>query len=236
MPRVRKPTRPLAATSLLKLIWLASPALPVGAFSYSEVLEAAVDAGQVTDEAGATRWLLDQLAITQARAELPVMAAAMRAWARADLTRIAELNQWVLCTRETFELRRQTEQMGHSLAAWCRERAPGDALAAALTALKPVPCWPVAWALAAVQSGAAERDALLAGAFGWAENMVQAAIKAVPLGQTAGQRMLAALADAAPAAVDAARAMPESAWQNSAPALAILSARHESQYSRLFRS
>jgi urease accessory protein len=133
---------PAGEASLLKLIWLASPALPAGAFSYSEVLEAAIDAGQVADEAGATRWLLDQLALIQSRAELPAMAAAMRAWARGDLARIDELNHWVLKTRESFELRRQTEQMGHSMAAWCRECAPGDARAAGLAALEPAPSWP----------------------------------------------------------------------------------------------
>jgi urease accessory protein len=96
--------------------------------------------------------------------------------------------------------------------------------------------WPIAFALAAVLTGASARDALLAQAFGWAENMVQAAIKAVPLGQSAGQRMLDALVDTIPAAVETALTTTDHTRQAHAPMLAILSARHEAQYSRLFRS
>ena len=80
------------------------------------------------------------------------------------------------------------------------------------------------------------RDVLLAYAFGWAENMVQAAIKAVPLGQSAGQRILQILIDAIPDAIAHALALPDSQRQAFTPMLAILSAQHEHQYSRLFRS
>ena len=107
---------------------------------------------------------------------------------------------------------------------------------ATLAALAPAPTWPVAFALAARYTGAPLREGLLALAFGWAENMVQAAIKAVPLGQTAGQRMLAALAGQIPAAVDLALQLADSQRQAFAPMLAILSSQHETQYSRLFRS
>ncbi|MDO8418746.1 MAG: urease accessory UreF family protein, partial [Rubrivivax sp.] len=80
------------------------------------------------------------------------------------------------------------------------------------------------------------RDALLAFAWGWAENMSQAAMKAVPLGQAAAQRMSARLAAAIPAAAEAAAALPDDARQAFTPRLAILAAQHETQYSRLFRS
>ncbi|MDP1902243.1 MAG: urease accessory UreF family protein [Rubrivivax sp.] len=217
-------------------MWLASPALPVGGFSYSEVLEAAIDHTAVQGEAGVAAWLCDQLRLAQARADLAVAARAIAAWRRGDALRIAELNDWVRLTRESAELRLQTEQMGRSMLEWLRQRHPGDAGVAVLAGLRPAPCWPVAWALAAAHSGAPVREALLSHAFGWAENMVQTAIKAVPLGQSAGQRILQQLADAIPAAVDAAIALPDSARQAFAPMLAILSARHETQYSRLFRS
>jgi urease accessory protein len=234
---------PLAPAVLLELIWLASPALPVGGFSYSEGLEAAVDAGRVTDEATACRWLLDQWHLTQQRSELPLLAAAIRAWQHGWHERIVALNRWSLQTRETGELRQQTQQMGRSLALWLRQRQPADPRVAQLLALAPAPTWPVAWALAAACSGAAPREALLSHGFGWAENMAQAAIKAVPLGQSAGQRLLAALAAALPPAVDAAilaaagsADAADAARLNFAPMQAVLSARHEAQYSRLFRS
>jgi urease accessory protein len=92
------------------------------------------------------------------------------------------------------------------------------------------------FALAAARCGAPLHDSAIAFALGWAENMVQAAIKCVPLGQNAGQRLLDALAAALPDAVDRALATPDDARQAFAPQLAILSAQHETQYSRLFRS
>jgi urease accessory protein len=94
----------------------------------------------------------------------------------------------------------------------------------------------VAFALAASKGQATVRDILLACAFGWAENMMQAAIKAVPLGQSAGQRILARLAQAIPPAVERALATGDEDRQAFTPMLAILSSQHEAQYSRLFRS
>ncbi len=243
MPRVRRVPQPLSASALLQLIWLASPALPVGGFSYSEGLESAIDGGQVSDEASAGRWLRDQLALSLQRAELPLLASAFKAWQRVDSAQIAEriteLNRWSVLTRESREMRQQTEQMGRSMTEWLRQRRPDDARVTLLAALRPAPTWPVAFALAAATTGAPLREVLLAFGFGWAENMVQASLKSVPLGQSAGQRLLASLADALPAAVDAAiatAAAGDGARQNLAPMLAITSARHEAQYSRLFRS
>jgi urease accessory protein len=230
-------TRPVTANALLQLMWLASPALPVGGFSYSEGLEAAVESNLVRDETQARTWLLDQLHLSLARSDLAVVAKAFKAWSRGDVARIAELNAWVTTTRETSELRQQTEQMGRSMVEWLRNRGePVDARVAALKALTPAPTWPVGFALAALQSGAPLREALLSFAFGWAENMVQAALKAVPLGQSAGQRVLAALVERIPSTVDAAAALMDSERQAFTPMLAILSAQHETQYSRLFRS
>jgi len=222
--------------ALLQLLWLASPALPVGGFSYSEGLEAAIEAGSVHDEASAQRWLLDQLHLSLGRSELPLLAQAIAAWAAHDGPRIAALNEWALATRETSELRRQSEQMGRSMRDWLRQRTPDDARLPTLARLAPAPAWPIAFALAAAQSGADAHDALLAFGFGWAENMVQAALKAMSLGQSGGQRILGALSAALPAVVDAALALPDQDRQAFTPMLAILSAQHETQYSRLFRS
>lgn len=217
-------------------MWLASPALPVGGFSYSEGLEAAVEAGLVTTEPEAARWLLDQLWLGLARGELPVMHKALLAWQRGDADTVAELNAWVITTREAAEMRLQTEQMGRSLVEWLKNGGQGDSRLATLAALKPAPTWPVAFALAAAHTGAAPREALLSFAFGWAENMMQAALKAVPLGQSAGQRVLMQLSAAIPEAVDQAMRLPDSQRQAFTPMLAVLSSRHETQYSRLFRS
>jgi len=245
--------------ALLQLIWLASPALPVGGFSYSEGLEAAVDLELVRDEATAAAWLADQLHLGLARADLAVMGEAIDAWRAGDLDRVAALNAWVLQTRETAELRQQAEQMGRSLVEWLRAVRPELACRELVEAVEgPAARWastastssrqassarteisltyPVAFALAASATTAPARDCLLAFAFGWAENMMQAAIKSVPLGQSAGQRILLRLAREIPVAVDHALRLPHDERQAFSPMLAILSARHETQYSRLFRS
>ncbi|HEY2188801.1 MAG TPA: urease accessory UreF family protein [Caldimonas sp.] len=234
--RRRDADPPLGISALLQLIRLASPSLPVGGFSYSEGIEAAVEASLVRDEASARSWLLDQLELGIGRSELPVTARALAAWRRDDREAVAAWNDWFATTRETSELRRQGEQMGRSLAIWLRQRDAGDVRVAALEALAPAPTWPIAFALAAADSGAAPRAVLATLAAGWAENATQAALKAVPLGQAAAQRILAALSAAIPAAVDRALRMSAGQMQAFAPMLAILSARHEEQYSRLFRS
>ena len=228
----------LTASSFLQLMWLASPALPIGGFSYSEGLEAAVNAALVTTENKASDWLTTQLQLTQSRGDMAAIAQALPAWALLDKSRLQSLNTWVRTTRESSELRLQTEQMGRSLIEWLKNRHADDARAlehihwlAAQDA-----SYPLAFALAAMLTGASARDALLAYAFGWAENMTQAAIKAVPLGQSAGQRILARLTQHIPAAVEHALTLPDHERQAFSPMLAILSARHEHQYSRLFRS
>jgi urease accessory protein len=226
---------------LLQLMWLASPALPVGGFSYSEALETAVDDGRVTGEATAADWLANQMALAPARADLPVLAQAHAAWQRHDLPRVTQLNDFIGRTRETRELRLQSEQMGRSLVEWLRNQRGHDldhdqARLRHLAALAPSPTWPIAFALATARANASPAQALHASLFGWAENMVQAALKAVPLGQLAGQRILQALVDKMPALVAAALETGDDDMQSFAPMLGIASARHETQYSRLFRS
>lgn len=240
---------PSSATTLLRLMGLASPALPVGGFSYSEGLEPAVEAGMVSNETETAEWLLNQLHTGLARAELPAVARAFDAWQRvavdvadgADVAAAVEaidaINAWVRRTRETAEQRQQTEQTGRSLAEWLRNSADAaDPRVALLAAMKPAPTWPVAFALAAAFTGANRSEAVLAYTFGWAENMCQAAMKAVPLGQLAAQRVLAQLVLVIPDLATAAAALPSDQRQAFTPMLAILSAQHETQYSRLFRS
>ena len=130
--RLDRPT-PLPAASFLQLMWLASPALPVGGFSYSEGLESAIENAGLASEAAVGDWLLDQLHITQARGDMALIAKAVGAWRRGDLEHVKELNDWVQHTRETSELRLQTEQMGRSLLAWAQALGEhGEAVRAAL--------------------------------------------------------------------------------------------------------
>ncbi len=235
---------PVHTSDLVRLMWLASPALPIGGFSYSEVLEAAIDRVGLRSPDAVSAWLQDQLHLTLARSDLALVAKAVLAWRARDLSRVSSLNDWVLQTRESSEMRLQTEQMGRSMMDWLRNQHADDndqnaAIHADVIALSrhcTLPSYPVAFALAASLTGASVADCLSSYAFGWAENMVQAAVKAVPLGQNAGQRILADLANQINSAVTDAMARDDTNRQAFAPMLAILSAQHETQYSRLFRS
>ncbi|RZI74935.1 MAG: urease accessory protein UreF [Variovorax sp.] len=226
------PDGALPAASLLQLIWLASPALPIGGFSYSEGLEAGVEWAGLAGEAQAAEWIADQLHLGLARGDLAVVAQSIPAWRNGDSGRVRALNAWVLQTRESAEFLLQTEQMGRSFVEWLKLHH-GD-VADAFEGL-PI-TYPVAFAFAASRTQASARDGCLAFAFGWAENMVGAAVKSVPFGQSAGQRMLGRLAEEIPHAVDHALTLGDDARQAFTPMLAVYSARHETQYSRLFRS
>jgi urease accessory protein len=217
----------------LRLMWLASPALPIGAFSYSEGLEAAVEQGLVRDADTAADWLSQQLAL-MARGDMAAMAVAIPAWRAGDVAALTAVADWVRCTRDGAEARLQSEQMGRSLLVWLREQ--GAAVDEERLRSVGIPHYVIVMALA-LSGIDLPLDQLLQGqAFGWAENQVQAALKAVPLGQNAGQRVLARLAAEIPVAVQRAIDTPPPRRQLFAPMLSILAARHEIQYSRLFRS
>lgn len=229
-------TTTMRIAELTALLHLASPALPIGAFSYSQGLEAAIEAGLVTDGDSARNWIAAGLANVLAPGELPFVAHQMQRWRDHDAAALADANCEFLASRESAELRRETEQMGWSLRQLCASLEWGDAeRRATLAALAPV-AQPTAFAFAAVAHEASANAALAAYAFSWVENQAAAALKAVPLGQLAGQRIIVALREPIEAAVARALATAADEINTFAPQLGVLSARHESQYSRLFRS
>jgi len=203
--------------SLARLLQLASPTLPVGAYSYSQGLEAAIEAGHVRDAATAQGWIADVLELSVARMEAPVLRAQIAAPTQ-------ERNDFFIATRETAELRAETLQMGQALC-----RLLGDL---GIPVSIDEPAYPSVYALAVRHWKIEPREAVVAYLWSWLENQVIAAVKAVPLGQTAGQKILLELG----ARLDSIDDASEEAWSNFAPGLAVLSARHETQYSRLFRS
>lgn len=224
------------ALALARLLQLASPALPVGGYTYSQGLEWAVECGAVRDEAGVLEWLRGLLHGPLAGYEAAVMLRALAAWRAADAESLRAWNDDFLASRESAELRAETVQMGYSCRTLWRDLgvlAPAiDALAAALDEI----AYPIAWAGACAAWRIAPRDAALAYLWSGLENQVLAAVKLVPLGQTAGQRLLRDLAQTLPAAVEHAATLDDDALSSFAPRLAIFSSRHETQYTRLFRS
>jgi urease accessory protein len=235
-PAATRITRIMRIAELTALLHLASPALPIGAFSYSQGLEAAIEAQLITDADSARAWIESGLTDVLAHGELPFLAHQMERWRAHDAAGLAEANREFLASRESAELRRETEQMGWSLRQLCVSLEWGDAeRRATLASLTPL-AQPTAFAFAAFAHDAAVDAALAAYAFSWVENQAAAALKAVPLGQLAGQRIIVALREPIDAAVTRALTSSPENINTFAPQLGILSARHESQYSRLFRS
>lgn len=262
----------MSTLARLALLRLASPALPIGGFSYSQGLESAIDRGWVCDEASLTGWLRDAMQMNVGCYEAPVVLALFEAVQAGDLARVEMLHGDFLASRETAELLAETRQMGYSLlrllAGLDATFHPGEGTQQPGTqhpgtqrpgtqqseTQRPEtqrpgvhearerlasgrPCaLPLAWGHAAQAFGLAPADALAAYFWAWLENQVAAAIKAVPLGQQVGQRVLDAVQPALAGMLQRAATIDPDDWSNFAPGLALASAAHENQYSRLFRS
>jgi urease accessory protein len=220
--------------ALSRLLQLASPMLPVGAYSYSGGLEAAIESGTVHDADSARLWIEDVLDLYLARFEMPILYRLYRAWAEEG--DVEDWNARFRAGRDTSEGRAETIQMGGSLALLLRDLGgfPEEELAR-LQAMAPV-TFPLAYAFATANWAIPAEAMLHAYAWSWLENQVGVAMKTVPIGQVAGQRILAAVSAGIPAIVERAIDSPDNAISNFAPGLTLASCRHETQYSRLFCS
>lgn len=215
--------------STLALLQLASPALPVGGFAYSQGLESAIADGEVHDAASAQRWIGDLLTLVLARFEAPAWLRVHDAACTGDDALVQYWNDEVLATRETAELRAEALQMGASLL------RVFPALGIAEPRLAS-PTYTAAFACACARLGIARDEGLAAYLWAWTENQVLAAVKTVPLGQQAGQTMLSALRIDLAEAVAVATTLADDELGSAPIGLALHSAQHETQYSRLFRS
>lgn len=224
---------PFSGSVLAHLLRLASPLLPVGGYAYSQALEWAVEEGVVGDEPTALNWIRDALQFNAGTLEAPVWARLYRAWQAHDGDAARLWNARFLAMRETAELRAETRQMGAALQAVLQATGAPDP--APLGAIES-PSFPCAFSFAAQGLAVPLREGLIAYLWAWAENQTAAAMKLVPLGQSSGQRMLIALGDLLPQVASRAAALPDEDLSNFSPALAIASSRHETQYTRLFRS
>ena len=221
---------------LTNALYLASPALPIGAYSYSQGLEAAIAADIVADEEDVLEWILLGLQEIIVPGEAATVAWQHRFWTQKNFVEVKQLNEWFLVSRETAELRQESEQMGWSLARIAFSLAWGDNVSQRNLASLPAVAFPTAFAFAAVVNGLSIRTALAAFSFNWAENQVTAALKTVPLGQDSGQRLVNRVRPEIHKSVEKAMRVGKDEILSFAPMLAILSSRHESQAFRVFRS
>ena len=220
-------------TALLRLLQLASPTLPVGAYAYSQGLEYAVHGGWVTDEAEAREWVLGLLNYNLANLDIPVLARLSKAWQAGDQSGVLCWTRFLRASRETMELRAEDRSLGVALARLLTDLGIGEAKP---WAAAHIVTYATLFGLAAVRWKIPVPEAAAGYLWSWCENQVAGAIKLVPLGQTAGQRILAHCAVAIPGAVRQGLALADGAVGAAVPGLAIASARHETQYTRLFRS
>ncbi|NAW64134.1 urease accessory protein UreF [Photobacterium halotolerans] len=219
-------------TAEFRLYQLISPSLPIGAFTYSQGLEWAVEQGWVHDKITLGNWLRDMLSQSLITLELPVLRRLYQAWQCEDTQAIAKWNQWLYASRETKELRQEEKQRGQATATLLQQLEIPLPQQVGLVGDNQLS----GFALAATHWGI-EMDALCRGyLWSWLENTTMAGVKLIPLGQTAGQQLLLELSSVLAEAVARSAAIPDHEVSSFAPAQAIASSRHETQYTRLFRS
>lgn len=218
---------------LVRLLQLVSPALPIGLYSYSQGLEQAVEAGWVQDERTAGLWVSGLMGRSVSRVDLPILIRLYDAWSRDDERLVEDWSLQLRAHRETAELRAEDRQTGQALARvlsglqlqqavpWQRHEASSLATLFALAA--------VAWDIPA-------QTAVSAYLWGWLENQILSAVKLIPLGQSAGQRLLFDLSGRIPVLTLQTLAFDDDDIGGSSFGQIIASSRHETQYTRLFRS
>jgi urease accessory protein len=212
---------------------LVTPALPVGAFNFSQGLEYAVHSQWVTDETSALSWIEGLAHRAVGTLDLPVLLRIHSGWSGNDVAAVKQWSAKLIAARESAEARAEDRHMGQSLAkilselrmAQAREWITDDAATFATL-----------FSLAAQQWSIGAEAMATGYLWAWTENQVIAAVKLIPLGQTAGQRVLDKLVQGIPAIVAAAFTTPDEMIGVSAPAQGMAIALHETQYSRLFRS
>jgi urease accessory protein len=219
---------------LLKILQLASPALPVGAYSYSEGLEFLVHRGTIHNQATLADWLRAELGYGSIRLDGAMLVRGYQAMTAQDWQKLVDWNAWLSASREAEELRLQSWQMGRSLLRLLRDLRP---------ALEPIPSdleaechFAIAYAIAAVHWQIDLPAALLGYLQSWGMNLVSAGVKLIPLGQTAGQQLLLDLQPAIVAATEVILSLPDTHLESCSWGLGLASMAHETQYSRLFRS
>ena len=226
----------MQSAALLHLLQLASPSLPIGAYSYSQGLESAIELGIVKDEQTGRRWIVDYLQQVIAHFDAPILWRLLRAFAVADAQAVRDWTDCFIAARDTAEFRAETIQMGYSLGKLLVDLNVADETSLAILHSLPEIPLPTALACAAVALRVPPEAVLLASLFSWAENLVLVCVKSVPLGQVAGQRLLLSLRAELEMAARSAQTLSDDELSNWAPGLSLLSMQHEVQYSRLYRS
>lgn len=224
---------PAHCKSILRLMQLVSPGLPVGAYAYSHGLEYAVHAGWVNDEASTADWVLGIMNHSLCLLDVPVLMRLYRAWQVSSHDSVHYWNNFLYASRESDELQEEDHHLGTALARLLAELEMPDAKPWLTNSRAS---FATLFALAAVRWEISLSEAANGYLWSWTENQVITAIKLLPLGQTAGQRVLSEAVKKIPDAVERGFQVKDNEIGFLAPGLGIASSLHETQYSRLFCS
>ncbi len=225
------------SSQLLRLLHLAGPALPIGGFHFSQGLEYAVDRGWVRDEATALDWIGGILASSIATLDLPVLFRLHSAWMENDHLAVHRWNAFLIACRETAELRAEDRHLGGALLRVLAEmQLETELLEPSVAKGSFGVAHATAFAFACARWEIPAAAAAQTHAWAWVENQVLAAVKLVPLGQSAGQRLLHAFIPTLAAHCARAAVMRDDEIGICTASSAVASGRHETQYTRLFRS
>lgn len=226
------------SSARLKLLYLASPSLPIGAYAYSQGQEYAVDADWLKNPDDLFDWILGVLEHAQGSLDVPVLARLYQCFENQDWTKAAFWNQYLIASRETKELLLEDEQLALALQRLLQSQGHSEEMLEVDEKIKtqgPI-SYLTLYALAGVIWEIELEELQEAYLWSWAENQIAAATKAVPLGQTVAQQLLMRLLDKIPSVISASKVLEDEDIGASLPGLAIASSLHERQYSRLFRS
>jgi urease accessory protein len=224
----------LTHSHFLAILQLASPALPVGAYGYSEGLEMLIEKGTIANVENFKDWLKSELLYGSIRLDAAVMARSFYAAKSNDMEALKRWNLWLSAARDTEELRAASWQMGRSLMQLLGKLEPE--ILPVVNAVGYPGNYAIAFAIACAHWDINIQAALLAYLHSWANNLITAGIKLIPLGQTAGQELLLGLQLLLTTTVGEILTMEDDDLGCCNWGLSLASMQHETQYTRLFRS
>jgi urease accessory protein len=222
---------------LLLLLQLCNSSFPLGAYSYSEGLETLVEEKQIIDSKSLNKWLVNELKYGSIRIELAIVIRSYNCYFKKDLEGLLYWNNWFSASRETSELRQQSWQMGKSLLRLILSFEPENQSLQQIINSFNAPCnYGIAFGIITAHWGIKMENVLLGYVHNWVNNLINVAVKLIPLGQTEGQKLLLNINQEIITNINVIISLKDEELSSCSWGLSLASLKHEQLYSRLFRS